>query len=97
MTDEIGDIYTVENEGMPVYKRPGEKGTLYVKFEVEFPKDLSAEKKKALASVLPPPHHHDLTDGKEVKAKMFINESDHRYFLFLALLHEEFFEVTNPH
>lgn len=34
-----GDVKKVDNEGMPKYKNPFEKGNLYAKFEVIFPED----------------------------------------------------------
>eukprot|EP01114_Cavostelium_apophysatum_P012484 TRINITY_DN27_c1_g1_i3.p1 TRINITY_DN27_c1_g1~~TRINITY_DN27_c1_g1_i3.p1 ORF type:complete len:414 (+),score=140.96 TRINITY_DN27_c1_g1_i3:129-1370(+) len=33
-----GDVRRILGEGMPTYKRPDEKGSLYIKFNVEFPK-----------------------------------------------------------
>jgi len=32
-----GDVRVIQNEGMPTHKRPFEKGSLYVTFEIQFP------------------------------------------------------------
>ena len=32
-----GDTILLKGEGMPIYKRPEQKGDLYVRFDVEFP------------------------------------------------------------
>jgi len=37
-----GEIKEVMGEGMPIHKRPYEKGNLYIKFNVEFPDKISA-------------------------------------------------------
>eukprot|EP01088_Endostelium_zonatum_P006035 TRINITY_DN18142_c0_g1_i1.p1 TRINITY_DN18142_c0_g1~~TRINITY_DN18142_c0_g1_i1.p1 ORF type:complete len:450 (-),score=148.76 TRINITY_DN18142_c0_g1_i1:96-1445(-) len=57
-TDVIkpGDVRIIENEGMPRYKSPFEKGNLYIVFEVEFPtfeqiKAVREDLKKALPKV----------------------------------------------
>eukprot|EP01132_Coremiostelium_polycephalum_P006195 gene6195-7716_t len=51
------DIKCIYNEGMPGYKRPFEKGRLFVKFDVIFPTNgqISAENAKLLEKVLPKP------------------------------------------
>lgn len=40
-----GDVKLVPGEGMPLSKSPGKKGDLFIKFDVEFPRSLSAEQK----------------------------------------------------
>lgn len=50
-----GDIKQIDGGGMPKLKSPYEKGNLYIKFEIEFPKELNESARKALASVLPSP------------------------------------------
>jgi len=40
------------NEGMPVSKRPGEKGDLIIEFDIEFPKSLNASQKAKLKETL---------------------------------------------
>jgi len=32
-----GEVKSITNEGMPIYKRPFDKGHLYIKFEIKFP------------------------------------------------------------
>jgi len=51
-----GDLRVIPKEGMPIHKRPYEKGNLYIKFDVEFPEPGSFSKAqlKTLESVLPP-------------------------------------------
>ena len=34
---ESGSTIRIRGEGMPIYKRPEQKGDLYVRFDVEFP------------------------------------------------------------
>lgn len=50
-----GDIKKVENEGMPVHKRPYMRGHLYVKFNVKFPtvRQLDARSLAGLKELLP--------------------------------------------
>jgi len=56
--DEIvkpGDIRVIENEGMPRYKQPFEKGRLFVKFEIVFPTPAQVGKvRQELQNLLPP-------------------------------------------
>jgi DnaJ family protein A protein 2 len=40
-----GDIKMIANEGMPIHKRPFEKGNLYIHFNIEFPKPGSFQPK----------------------------------------------------
>lgn len=42
----------LRGEGMPISKTPGQKGDLIVKFDIEFPRSLSAEQKEALRGTL---------------------------------------------
>ncbi|KAL0084757.1 hypothetical protein F4703DRAFT_1737370 [Phycomyces blakesleeanus] len=50
-----GMVKRIPHEGMPIYKRPDDRGDLYVKFDVEFPKDkfTTPENLKLLESILP--------------------------------------------
>jgi len=50
-----GCVKAINNEGMPRYKSPFDKGTLYVKFEVEFPKAnwVDNSKLQLLETILP--------------------------------------------
>ncbi|KAH7826309.1 putative dnaJ subfamily A member [Monocercomonoides exilis] len=52
-----GAIRCIPNEGMPVYRSPLDKGSLVIKFEVEFPEkgSISDERKSAIAKILPAP------------------------------------------
>lgn len=43
----------VPSEGMPISKRPGEKGDLILEFDIHFPKYLGEEQKARLKEVLP--------------------------------------------
>jgi DnaJ family protein A protein 2 len=50
----------VVGEGFPTWNHPFKKGHLFIRFEVRFPTELSADVQDALASVLPgPASHHD--------------------------------------
>jgi DnaJ family protein A protein 2 len=51
-----GDTRMIEKEGMPTHKRPFEKGSLYIKFDVVFPPAnfLNKQQLKTLESLLPP-------------------------------------------
>jgi len=51
-----GDVRMIPKEGMPIHKRPYEKGNLYVKFEIVFPEPGAFNKTQlsALEKVLPP-------------------------------------------
>ena len=53
----------INEEGMPHYQRPFEKGRLFIKFNVEFPGagSLSPEACKMLESILPPRPASSLT------------------------------------
>lgn len=50
-----GDVRSVEDEGMPLYRNPFQKGKLIIKFSVNFPEDgsLSGEKLQQLEALLP--------------------------------------------
>jgi len=49
-----GDIRSIVNEGMPTHKHPFEKGNLYIKFNIEFPKPgfLKDKQTEQLESIL---------------------------------------------
>jgi DnaJ family protein A protein 2 len=69
-----GDFKKIKGEGMPAYKRPFDKGYLYVEFEVIFPNAnwTSLEKIKQLESILPA---RKLIDLKGINPEM-INAVD---------------------
>lgn len=49
-----GTVKSVPNEGMPTWKRPDDRGYLFIEFAVNFPKSVSPEQVAALQSVLGP-------------------------------------------
>lgn len=49
-----GQVKMVTGEGMPQYKNPFDKGNLYIKFDVEFPKRVDMQLAQKLMSLLPP-------------------------------------------
>jgi len=55
-TVSTGDTIMIKSEGMPVHKRPSQKGNLYIHFEVEMPTEewLKSVDIKMLESLLPP-------------------------------------------
>jgi DnaJ family protein B protein 11 len=48
-----GDVQRISKEGMPHFQRSTNKGDLYVKYEVTFPKTLTAEQKAGFEKILP--------------------------------------------
>jgi len=64
-----GDIRTVKNEGMPIYKNPFEHGDLFIKFEVEFPGNnfVSPDKLQELEKLLPPRPEFTMPEGEHVE------------------------------
>ena len=64
-------LKSIPGEGMPVHRRPFEKGRLFVLFHVDFPDTLTATQVKVLRSCLPPPAEPDIdmsagdADGNE--------------------------------
>lgn len=42
----IGDIKEIVDEGMPIWKRPFDKGLLIIKFDVKFPDFISPDNAK---------------------------------------------------
>jgi len=50
-----GSVKAIRDEGMPTYKRPFEKGYLFIKFVVEFPATVDAKLTKELRALLPAP------------------------------------------
>ncbi|KAG9395512.1 Chaperone DnaJ [Carpediemonas membranifera] len=46
-------VLCVDGEGMPVYRRPFEKGNLFIKFDVQFPNRLDATQTGLLKKLLP--------------------------------------------
>ncbi|XP_056272462.1 dnaJ homolog subfamily A member 4 [Pseudoliparis swirei] len=62
-----GELKCVQNEGMPMYKEPFEKGQLFIKFEVEFPENnwLPEHLVFKLERLLPPREDLMITDDME--------------------------------
>jgi len=77
-----GDIRTIVGEGMPTHKRPFDKGNLYIKFNIEFPKPgflKDVKQTQQLESILG--HKRPPTtpsDNLEEVALTKYNESEHR-------------------
>jgi DnaJ family protein A protein 2 len=49
-----GQVKMIPHEGMPTHRNPFDKGNLYVKFEIEFPKRIPDDIAKKLEQILPP-------------------------------------------
>eukprot|EP00033_Pygsuia_biforma_P002401 GCRY01002659.1.p1 GENE.GCRY01002659.1~~GCRY01002659.1.p1 ORF type:complete len:342 (-),score=35.24 GCRY01002659.1:238-1263(-) len=47
-----GERVTVAHEGMPISKRPNEKGNLIVEFDVQFPSSLTSNQKQEISRIL---------------------------------------------
>jgi len=64
-----GDMKTVQGEGMPIYKNPFEKGSLYITFDIAFPPNhfVPEDKLKMLESVLPPRPTFEVPTGENVE------------------------------
>ncbi|CAL1403758.1 unnamed protein product [Linum trigynum] len=52
----------VNDEGMPMYRKPFLKGKLYIHFTVDFPDSLTPDQVKSLEAVLPPKNPSGLTE-----------------------------------
>lgn len=59
-----GEVKRISHEGMPIYKRPIDKGDLFIKFDVEFPKSMwtTPQQIAALEAVLPPRTSGEMTE-----------------------------------
>jgi len=62
-----GDIKCIASEGMPIHKRPYEKGRLIIKFNVQFPKVLKEDAIKLLDKALPKPRAKPPVTDEEVE------------------------------
>ncbi len=62
----LGEIRMITSEGMPIHKRPYEKGNLYIQFNIEFPKPgfLKGNAMKELEKLLPPRRHQTKPQGE---------------------------------
>lgn len=74
-----GDLKSIEQEGMPTWKRPFEKGTLVVQFKVIFPVDgaLSTSDLDTLREVLPPDADKPMLTGDEEQAVLHDFDIEH--------------------
>lgn len=62
----------ISEEGMPVYKKPSEKGRLIIVFDIKFPTpvDITEDTRKKLREILPPVPEPEIptpTEGQEVR------------------------------
>jgi DnaJ family protein A protein 2 len=57
----------IENEGMPIYKNPFEKGNLFIKFHVEFPSSIDPDMVKTIESCLPERPGFVMPEGEHVE------------------------------
>ncbi|CAG8546978.1 30005_t:CDS:2 [Racocetra persica] len=73
-----GAIKCIANEGMPHYKRPFDKGNLYVKFNVEFPPSLwiDPEQLKKLEEFLPTRTEEDPSTRPEISDEVHLTDGD---------------------
>ncbi len=64
-----GMIKAVNNEGMPAYKRPFDKGSLFIQFEINFPQNnwVDAKQLALLESILPPRSKVQIQEGYHVE------------------------------
>jgi len=72
-----GQVKMLENEGMPTHRNPFEKGHLYIKFEIEFPKRIPEDIAQKLMTMLPPkPAVEDIkpTDDNNVVESVTLEE-----------------------
>lgn len=75
-----GTIRGIENEGMPMYRNPYEKGNLYIKFDVKFPENnvLSEEAIKKLEKILPAKPKVEIPQGEHVEEVSMVEFSQTR-------------------
>jgi DnaJ homolog subfamily A member 2 len=62
-----GDIKSLANEGMPIYKNPFDKGQLFIKFTVEFPESIDPAIIPELEKCLPPKPAFIMPVGEHVE------------------------------
>jgi DnaJ homolog subfamily A member 2 len=63
-----GDVKSIPNEGMPTWKRPDDRGYMFVKFKVAFPKFVGPEEAMLLEGTLGPKTPLSLPPGSEADA-----------------------------
>ncbi|XDB47850.1 hypothetical protein AB1E18_001439 [Capra hircus] len=76
-----GDIKCVLNEGMPIYRRPYEKGRLIIEFKVNFPENgfLSPDKLSLLEKLLPERKEVEETDEMDQVELVDFNPNQERW------------------
>jgi len=67
-----GEFKIISEEGMPIYKKPSDKGRLIIVFDIKFPTtdQLSEEARKTLRQILPPIPEIEIptpTEGQGIK------------------------------
>jgi DnaJ family protein A protein 2 len=72
-----GDIKCIVGEGMPIHKRPYEKGRLIIRFTVQFPKLLKEDAVKLLDKALPKPKAKPPISDEEVEDVVLANYEQH--------------------
>ncbi|KAJ3036531.1 Type I HSP40 co-chaperone [Rhizophlyctis rosea] len=75
---KTGDIKTIRNEGMPIYRRPFDKGNLYIKFDITFPAPNWTDNAKLalLEQVLPPRDTPQLPPNPEHIEEVMLSDVD---------------------
>jgi len=64
-----GAVKVVQGEGMPVYRNPYERGSLFIKFDVKFPENHFADEEtiKKIEALLPPKPSIEIPEGEMVE------------------------------
>ncbi|KAK7114643.1 hypothetical protein V1264_000669 [Littorina saxatilis] len=75
-----GMVRTVEGEGMPMYRSPFEKGSLYIKFEVTFPTNnfVAEPQLKQLETILGDRPVVEIPEGEDVEEVNMVSYEDTR-------------------
>ncbi|KAG2470379.1 dnaJ homolog subfamily A member 4 [Polypterus senegalus] len=75
-----GDVKSVNNEGMPIYRNPFEKGQLIIQFLVKFPENgwLPTKMLPRLEALLPPRESSMITDDMEEVELTDFDQSEQR-------------------
>ncbi len=73
-----GDVRSIPNEGMPIWKRPDDRGYMFVDFSITFPKYVSPEQALKLQRVLGPTTSLPKLSAEDVEEVTMLNFSqDH--------------------
>jgi DnaJ family protein A protein 2 len=91
-----GDIRMIANEGMPLHKQPLERGNLFIKFNVEFPKpgQLKDSQLQQLEKILPsrPPAPKETADMERVTLQKYSESHQKQYQNRNEHMHEAYEE-----